>query len=70
VHSHPTEAYHSETDDRYAIVTEDGGHSLVVPDFARHPMALSGCAIYRLHRGSWLELTRDQVDAGTRPDRS
>jgi hypothetical protein len=56
VHSHPTEAYHSDTDDRYAIVTEEGGFSLVVPDFARHPMALDICAIYRLMRGSWIEL--------------
>src|SRR5437763_3970277 len=28
VHSHPDEAYHSDTDDRYAIVTADGGLSL------------------------------------------
>src|SRR5687767_12773920 len=33
VHSHPTTAYHSETDDEYAIVTEEGGFSLVVPNF-------------------------------------
>jgi proteasome lid subunit RPN8/RPN11 len=57
VHSHPTDAYHSETDDRYAIVTEDGGFSLVVPDFARRAMTLEECAIYRLMRGSWIELS-------------
>src|SRR2546425_8616923 len=28
VHSHPTEAYHSETDDTYPIVTVRGGLSL------------------------------------------
>jgi proteasome lid subunit RPN8/RPN11 len=57
VHSHPTDAYHSDTDDRYAIVTEEGGFSLVVPDFARRPMTLDECAIYRLMRGSWIELS-------------
>lgn len=63
VHSHPSDAYHSETDDRYAIVTEDGGFSLVVPDFARAPMELHGCAIYRLRSGQWIELDARQVDA-------
>lgn len=34
-HSHPTDAYHSETDDHLPLVTILGGLSLVVPDFAR-----------------------------------
>jgi len=63
VHSHPTDAYHSDTDDRYAIVTEDGGLSLVVPDFAIRPMTLDDCAIYRLHNRAWLELDDSQVAA-------
>lgn len=66
VHSHPTEAYHSDTDDRYAIVTENGGFSLVVPDFAVRPMKLDECAIYRLRGGRWDELTADEVHAGFR----
>lgn len=61
VHSHPTDAYHSDTDDRYAIVTENGGFSLVVPDFAVRPMKLDECAIYRLRGGRWDELTADEV---------
>ena len=56
VHSHPTDAYHSDTDDRYAIVTEEGGFSLVVPDFARDTVKVNTCAIYRLMRGRWVEL--------------
>lgn len=36
VHSHPQEAFHSEADDRWAIVRHKGALSLVVPDFARH----------------------------------
>src|SRR4051812_44961182 len=48
VHSHPTEAYHSEVDDRFAIATRLGSYSLVVPDFAVRPFSLSDCAVYRL----------------------
>jgi proteasome lid subunit RPN8/RPN11 len=61
VHSHPGEAYHSETDDRYAIVTADGGLSLVVPDFGEAPNDPTLWAVYRLSKGSWLEL--DAVQA-------
>jgi hypothetical protein len=35
VHSHPTDAYHSETDDTYPLMTLEGGLSGVVPDFGR-----------------------------------
>jgi hypothetical protein len=52
VHSHPGHAYHSETDDEYAIATALGSFSLVVPDFAVRPFSLAECAIYRLTRGS------------------
>lgn len=33
VHSHPTDAYHSDTDDTYPLMTLEGGLSGVVPDF-------------------------------------
>jgi len=56
VHSHPTEAYHSSTDDRYAIVTADGGLSLVVPDFGNAPPDPVCWAVYRLAQGQWNEL--------------
>jgi hypothetical protein len=52
VHSHPAEAYHSEADDRWAVVTTDGGFSLVVPDFAAGE-PFDGWAMYRLVRGRW-----------------
>ena len=61
VHSHPGEAYHSDSDDRYAIVTADGGLSLVVPDFGKAPNDPTLWAVYRLSNGSWLEL--DTVQA-------
>ncbi len=58
VHSHPTDAYHSETDDEYPIVTTLGGISIVVPDFAQRSFALEECAVYRLMPGEgWIELS-------------
>jgi hypothetical protein len=60
IHSHPTEAYHSDADDRYPIVDTYGGISIVVPDFARGQMLLNEWAIYRLSiRKTW-----DRLDAG------
>lgn len=60
VHSHPGEAYHSEADDRYAIVTAEGGLSLVVPNFGWAPAHPTAWAVYRLHGRDWRELsTRD-----------
>lgn len=41
VHSHPAEAFHSEADDRWAIVRHIGALSLVLPYFARHTKAAS-----------------------------
>jgi hypothetical protein len=55
IHSHPTDAYHSDTDDENALATAVGSLSLVVPDFARGPVDLSRTAIYRLDRvGDWV----------------
>ena len=53
VHSHPREAYHSKADDEYAIVTAEGGLSLVVPDFGSAPLDPAIWAIYRLTQGKW-----------------
>lgn len=54
VHSHPGEAYHSETDDDFAVATRAGSLSVVVPDFAQRAFALEECAVYRLDRaGKW-----------------
>lgn len=58
VHSHPTEAFHSETDDTYPMVTTAGALSIVIPNFGRDGLASSGTVIYRLQGdGSWAELT-------------
>jgi hypothetical protein len=55
VHSHPTDAYHSDTDDAYPLMTLIGGISGVVPDFGKGGRArLDEWAWYRLVRqGEW-----------------
>lgn len=58
VHSHPRAAYHSSTDDEYAIATKVGCLSLVVPNFATLSFSLAECAAYRLSAdGEWVELS-------------
>lgn len=61
VHSHPTDAYHSDTDDAYPIVAVRGGLSIVVPDFARDGLRGQGVAYYRLAPAGWEELSVDEV---------
>lgn len=48
IHSHPTEAYHSDTDDAFPIVTAVGGLSIVVPWFGAEPWFSPETAAYRL----------------------
>ena len=61
VHSHPGRAYHSQADDRYCIVTTEGGFSIVVPDFGFGPTDLLQWATYRLTNGSWRKLSKYNV---------
>ena len=62
LHSHPTDAYHSETDDSFPIATTAGAFSLVIPDFAVRPFSLDECAVYRLVPGDgWLEFPTPAV---------
>lgn len=53
VHAHPNDAYHSDTDDAYPIVTKLGGLSVVVPDFCERGLLGRGTAAYRLTRRGW-----------------
>lgn len=61
VHAHPTDAFHSETDDTYPIVTTLGGLSLVAADFGRYGILGFGTAGYRLDTQGWHELTTDEL---------
>ncbi len=64
LHAHPTEAYHSDTDDRYPIVATLGGLSVVVPDFAQSSFSVADWAVFRLFpRRGWVRLSPKEVDA-------
>jgi hypothetical protein len=52
LHTHPGDAYHSDTDDHHALVTARGGFSLVVPFFASGGFDLDVVAVYRLEVGN------------------
>jgi hypothetical protein len=61
VHSHPGRAYHSTADDRYCIVTTEGGFSIVVPDFGFGVSSLLHWATYRLTNGMWRNIPAQAV---------
>lgn len=65
VHSHPSVAYHSDTDDNFPLVTAIGQFSIVVPYFANAPLRnLLGCAVYRLdYNNHWSELNKQQINS-------
>lgn len=64
IHSHPTLAFHSTTDDRNPILTHHGAISIVVPYFGLGlRQGLDSCAVYVLdvdsdqaQRPRWIEL--------------
>jgi hypothetical protein len=61
VHAHPTDAYHSETDDTYPIVATLGGLSIVAADFCRDGLLSMATAMYRLTDRGWIEQPADVV---------
>lgn len=56
VHAHPTDAYHSTTDDTYPIVTALGGLSIVAPYFAGDGIFTSDSETYRLAPDGWINI--------------
>jgi hypothetical protein len=62
VHSHPGEAYHSDTDDLNALLSHAGAISIVVPNFARDTLHLERCSVNELDDTfRWRELTARQT---------
>ena len=57
VHSHPADAYHSDTDGTYPVATLDGSLSIVLPFFGRDGWESRDIAAYRLGKNGWVELT-------------
>lgn len=61
LHSHPSEAFHSSTDDMFPIVTTLGSYSLVIPNFASQSFSIENCAVYQLSTSGWVYLNTDQA---------
>jgi hypothetical protein len=57
LHSHPVDAFHSETDDSFPIATVLGAFSVVVPDFARLGVLHHGTKVFRLSTSGWVRAT-------------
>lgn len=57
IHTHPGRAFHSETDDRWPIVSQEGFISIVIPDFATGAASLDPAWIGQLDEsGRWRQL--------------
>jgi hypothetical protein len=56
LHAHPSDAFHSETDDAYPIVATQGGISIVAAYFCRDGLLSETTAAYRLGARGWDEL--------------
>jgi proteasome lid subunit RPN8/RPN11 len=65
VHSHPEHAFHSEADDRWAIVRHEGALSLVVPFFGLNTTEenfIEAAAVFQLSKSNrWLEVPTKSV---------
>lgn len=62
VHSHPSDAYHSDLDDQNMLISHANAISIVVPFFAESPIVLEECSINELHHNEgWVELGDDEV---------
>lgn len=62
IHSHPNEAFHSETDDEFPIAATLGCLSIVVPFFAQNPLNHFEWAYFRLFSEAfWEELNQTEI---------
>jgi hypothetical protein len=58
VHTHPTVAFHSDTDDAYPIIHAPGFLSLVIPNFAFGPVGFENAYLTEIQSdGSWREVS-------------
>jgi hypothetical protein len=63
IHSHPIEAYHSEVDDDFPIVTTVGSLSIVVPDFGNSDVFFNGSAFFYLSKEGWREMNDIEIQS-------
>jgi hypothetical protein len=60
IHTHPGEAFHSPTDDKWPIIAQAGFLSVVIPDFAAGEPTLHEAWIGRLQTdGNWRQVESD-----------
>jgi hypothetical protein len=57
IHAHPTDAFHSDTDDTFAIAAQLGSLSLVIADFCVKELLDPSSAAFRLTPEGWGEST-------------
>lgn len=54
IHTHPYEAFHSQTDDAYPLLFDVGFLSLVIPNFAQGPIGFQDAYLAEIQPdGSW-----------------
>lgn len=57
VHTHPGEAFHSDTDDAFPLIHETGFLSLVIPDFGMGPVGFDRAYLTEIQAdGSWQQV--------------
>lgn len=57
VHTHPSDAFHSQTDDTYPLLFDVGFLSLVIPDFAMGPVGFHNAYLTEIQSdGSWKQV--------------
>jgi len=65
VHSHPSEAFHSQADDKWAVIRHMGAISIVIPDFALHTTPhnfMDHAATFSLNPNNrWIKLSNSEV---------
>lgn len=62
VHSHPREAYNSDTDKANPFLRHPGAISIIVPNFGHSGMdRLQNCAVCRFRNGDWVDLSKQEV---------
>lgn len=58
IHTHPYEAFHSQTDDDYPLLFDVGFLSLVIPNFARGPIGFEEAYLTEIRTdGSWQQVS-------------
>jgi len=64
VHTHPSTAFHSETDNEFAIVSQEGAYSIVVPRFGGTSVSdYENCAYYLREGSAWRRLSQTEARA-------